>query len=190
MVISSLVASCCTPSVPGEEQSLTDLSYLKKSDPAEVDNSDLPVTPVEELHTTGSPPVIDIDEYRLVIDGLVATPLSLTYEELKSFPTITEKVLLICPGVFVDNAVWTGVPLEVLLEEASVQSDAFLIVFYGADGYSKDIPYNYLKEAKVFLPYEVNGQVLPPEHGYPLRVVIEGKYGKEWVKWIEHIEVL
>ncbi|MFC1952161.1 molybdopterin-dependent oxidoreductase [Chloroflexota bacterium] len=189
MMASSLVASC-NPSVTGREQSLTDLSYLKQSDPTEVDNSDLLVTQVEELHTTGSPPAIDIDEYRLVIDGLVATPLSLTYEELLRYATIAEKVLLICPGLFVDNAVWTGVPLETLLEEAGVHPDAFLIVFRGADGYSKNIPYDYLKEAKVFLAYEVNGQVLALEHGYPLRVVVEGKYGNIWVKWIARIEVM
>ena len=166
-----------------------DLSYLKSSNPAEVDNSDLPATPIDELHTTGTPPEIDIEEYRLIIDGKVANPLSLTYEELQSYPTITEKVLLICPGFFVDNAIWTGVPLELLLEEASVQPDASLVVFRAADGYHKFISPTYLEEAKVFLAYKVNEEVLPVEHGYPLRVVIEGIYGGKWVKWLEHIEV-
>jgi len=189
LIVVSMLLVACSSSVSEEENIPTDLSYLKKSDPTEVDNSDLPITPTDELNTTGEPQEIDIAEYRLIVDGLVTTPLSLSYEELKNYPTIEEKVLLICPGLFVDNAVWTGVPLEVLLEEAGVKSDAFLIAFRGADGYSKDIPYSYLEEATVFLAYEVNGEELPDEHGYPLRAVVEGKYGNIWVKWVEHIEV-
>jgi len=75
-----------------------------------VDNSLLPITPIEDLHPTGRPVEVDIDEYRLVVDGLVERPLSLTYEELLSRPQISEVVLLICPGFFWDNAQWTGTP--------------------------------------------------------------------------------
>ena len=190
LIVAASIVSYYTTPVPGRFESIPDyLSLFKESYPAEVDNSILPVTPIGELHPTGSPQAIDIDEYRLDIDGLVATPRSLSYEELLSYPTITEKVLLICRPFWVDNAVWTGVPLEILLEEADILPNASLVVFYGADRYSKEIPYSYLKEASVFLAYEVNGQLLPLEHGYPLRLVVEGKLGNKWVKWIERIEV-
>ncbi len=166
------------------------LSYLENSNPAEVDNSRLPVTPTAELNITGNPPDIDIDEYELVIDGLVSSPQSFTYQELMEYPAITRKVLLICPGLFVNNAVWTGIPVKTLLEEAGVQPDAFILVFRAADGYSKYITIDSLDESDVFLAYGVNGEVLPREHGYPLRLVIEGEYGNKWVKWVERIEVM
>ena len=53
-----------------------------------------------------------------MIEGLVETPLSLTYEEVLAYPAVTEVVLLICPGFFADNAEWAGVPVTTLLEEA------------------------------------------------------------------------
>ncbi|MFC1944440.1 hypothetical protein ACFLX5_02965 [Chloroflexota bacterium] len=56
------------------------------------------LTPVEELHITGSPPDVDISEYRLITDGLVEPPLALTYEQVMDYPTVTEAVLLRCPG--------------------------------------------------------------------------------------------
>ena len=168
-----------------------DLSYLKFNNPAEVDNSKLPVTPVNQLHTTtvGTPPSINIDEYRLVIDGLVTNPLSLTYKDLLNYPKITKKVLLICPGVFVDNAVWTGVSLKILLDQAGVKPEASLVVFYGEDGYVNTIHYADVKADNVFLAYWVNGQALPAKNGYPIRAVMVGQFGSLWVKWVNHIEL-
>ena len=173
--------------LPGIEP--PDLSYLENSHPAEVDNSRLPITPIAELNLTGTPPEIDIEEYELVIDGLVESPQSFSYQELMEYPTITRKVLLICPGLFVDNAVWTGTPVKTLIEEAGIKPDAFILVFRAADGYNKYITIDSLEETDVFLAYKVNGEALPREHGYPLRLVVEGDYGSKWVKWVERIEV-
>ncbi len=157
----------------------------------EFDNSNLPVTPLEELHTTGVAPEVNIEDYRLVVDGLVETSLSLTYEAILAYPTVTEVVLLICPGFFTDNAEWTGVPVTTLLAEAGIKPEASKVTFHalGAE-YQVVLPLDLVQQDGVFLAHTVNGQVLPAEHGYPLRLVVRGNYGYDWVKWVTRIEVV
>jgi len=157
--------------------------------PSDLDNTLLPITPIEDLHPTGRPVEVAIDEYRLVIDGLVEQPLSLTYEELLSRPQVSEVVLLICPGVFWDNAEWTGTPLAPLLEEAGLQEGAKTVKFHALDGYQSSLSLEEALADGVFLAYQVNGETLPPEHGFPLRLVARGQFGGRWVKWLERIEV-
>lgn len=159
-------------------------------DPATVDNSNLPITPVEELHTTGRPVELDISIYRLTVEGLVENPLSLSYEEITTYLSVTEVVLLICPHVFYDNAEWTGVPVADILRQARVKPEAEKVYFKAAGGYRQALTIEEAMSDGVFLAYEVNGQPLPLEHGYPLRLVVRGKYGSRWVKWLTHIEVV
>jgi len=175
---------------PTPTTDLAELQSLKNREPATVDNYTLPISSIEDLHITGSPPDIDTEQYRLVVDGLVEQPLSLTYSEFLSRPSVTNVVLLICPGVFVDNAEWTGVPVSLLLEEAGVDPEAEAIAFYSADGYQKTVSLEGADMDGVFLAHHVNGEVLPLKHGYPLRLVVEGQYGYIWVKWVNHIQVL
>ena len=181
------------PTVPASEEPVfktptTNLAYLASSNPAEVDNSNLPVTPTDEIHITGVAPDVDIAQYRLTVDGLVDRELSLTYDQLLTYPTVTRVVLLICPEFFADNAEWTGIPLTVLLDEAGIKPEATELYLHAIDGYTSFLSLDEVKDG-VFLAYKVNGQVLPREHGYPLRLVLTGKYGGGWVKWLERIEV-
>jgi len=190
----AVLAVSCSPRLvieePPTEEPTTDLSYLIHMNPADVDNSELPITPVEKLHRTGLVPKgVDIEQYRLIIDGLVENPLTLTYQDILTYPTVTEVVLLICPGFFADNAEWTGVPVKTLLNEAEVKPEATEVVFHGMDGYQSSISLETAQESGVFLAHTVNGQVLPPEHGYPLRLVVKYHFGSEWVKWVDHIIV-
>ena len=157
---------------------------------SEVDNSTLPITAVEDLHGTGRPQDYDISTYRLVVEGLVETPLSLSYEDLLNRPQVTEEVLLICPGFFWDNAVWTGTPLKPILEEAGISPEASKVRFEAGDGYVQTLSLADAMADGVFLAYEVNGEPLPREHGYPIRVVVRHQYGSRWVKWLERIEVI
>ena len=194
ILLGAVLAVSCSPRLvieePPPEEPTTDLSYLIDMHPANVDNSELPITPVDELHTTQPESVeVDIEQYRLIIDGLVENPLTLTYQDILTYPTVTEVVLLICSGFFADNAEWTGVPVETLLAEAGSKPEATEVIFHGVDGYHSSISLETAQESGVFLAHTVNGQVLPPEHGYPLRLVVKHHFGSEWVKWVEHIIV-
>ena len=184
----SITTPATTPTITPTASS-DDLSFLSSRDPAFVDNSLLPVTPVDKLHLTGTPSDVDITTYRLAVNGLVDNPLSLAYDEIKALPSVSEVVLLICPGVFTDNAGWTGVLVTTLLEKAGMQEKASEIVFYDGDQYQRSFALKDIARDGVFLAYNVDGQPLPKEHGFPLRLVIKGVYGNTWVKWIDRVEI-
>jgi len=149
------------------------------------------LTPIEDLGITGEPIDVDIASYRLVLEGLVVKPLSLSYTELLAYPAATQVPRLDCPGFFVDYAEWTGPLVRTLLEQAGVQPQASKVTFY--DG--SDFPYRVtlsLEEAQrndTYLAHTLYGKPLPEEHGYPLRLVVGSKLGSTWVKWLFRIKV-
>jgi DMSO/TMAO reductase YedYZ molybdopterin-dependent catalytic subunit len=167
-----------------------DLSYLKDKDPATVDNSNLPITPVDRLSLTGRPPKsVDINSYRLTVSGLVKNTLDLTYQELLALPSTTQVMLMICHGSHVDNARWTGVPVSLLLEKAGILEGAHEATVIAMDRYSRTLPFDVLKKDGTFVAYKVNGETIPLKHGYPLRLVVKGMYGENWVKWLRQIDI-
>jgi DMSO/TMAO reductase YedYZ molybdopterin-dependent catalytic subunit len=101
----------------------------------------------------------------------------------------------------VGNAEWTGVPLSALLESAGLADDACDIVLEGADrgvpkeeprppgpiSYARSIPRSLAMEPDVLLAYQMNGEDLTPDHGYPLRAIVPGNYGMSSVKWLTKI---
>jgi DMSO/TMAO reductase YedYZ molybdopterin-dependent catalytic subunit len=97
--------------------------------------------------------------------------------------------LLVCPTYFADNAEWTGVLVSTLLAEAGVTPKAKQITFYALDGYHRTLSLTEAQSDGVFLAYMVDGQVLPNEHGYPVRLVVKGVFGDRWVKWVNHIKI-
>jgi DMSO/TMAO reductase YedYZ molybdopterin-dependent catalytic subunit len=166
-----------------------DLKQFVTSDPSRIDNSGFPITPTEDIHITGNVQDVDIASYHLIVDGLVDNPLTLSYEEILQFAPITKVVLLICPGAFVDNDEWTGVPVKAILAKAGLKPEASQVLFASVDSYSTTLTLQNAQKDGVFLAYKVNGQTLPKEQGYPLRLVREGELGGSWIKWLGHIEV-
>ena len=115
--------------------------------------------------------------------------MSLSLKDLKNYPAVTETILLICPAFFVDNAEWTGVEVKTLLEQAGVKDRAKEVLFIGLDGYRRTLTLEEVRGDGIFLAYIVNGQALPAEHGFPLRLVAKGKYGGFWIKWLKSMTV-
>jgi DMSO/TMAO reductase YedYZ molybdopterin-dependent catalytic subunit len=141
------------------------------------------------LHITGHPQQIDLATYRLQVTGHVDHPLSLTYDELRCMPMVTDNPELICPGVFTDDATWSGVPIKYILELAGVQKEASKITFVSADGYQVILALETASADKNFLAYEVNGNPLPVQHGFPLRAVFPSMWGSYWLKWLVEIRI-
>jgi DMSO/TMAO reductase YedYZ molybdopterin-dependent catalytic subunit len=150
-----------------------------------------PLTAIEDLGVTGTPIEVDLESYRLVVDGLVDRPLSLSYQELLAYPTVARVERLNCPGFFVDYAEWTGPLVRSILQDAGVQPEATQVTFYdGSDfPYRSTMPLEDALRDDTFLAYLVYDQALPVEHGYPLRLVAGSKLGSAWVKWLFRIEV-
>jgi DMSO/TMAO reductase YedYZ molybdopterin-dependent catalytic subunit len=149
----------------------------------------LGVDPAAGLTMTGTPVEVDIESYRLKVTGEVDNELSLAYDEIRLLPKMTASPLLECPGYFVDQATWSGVPLTVILDMAEVHSDAYRLVLRAADGYSARIALDVALAPDNFLAYEVDGETLPALHGFPLRAVFPERAGGEWVKWLVEIVV-
>ena len=119
----------------------------------------------------------------------VSKPLSLKYADLMKMKMITQKALLICPSFFADYAEWEGIPLKEILKEAKVSSDYKKVDIQAVDGYRKSFSREEIDSNLFFFALKVNGEVLPKDHGYPLRLVAVDIYGGDWVKWIDTIEV-
>jgi DMSO/TMAO reductase YedYZ molybdopterin-dependent catalytic subunit len=141
------------------------------------------------LHITGSYQIVDPKTYRLKVSGKVDNPLELSYDQIRCLPTVTEKLTLICPMVFEDVATWTGVPLKTILDLAGVQDTANDLVLVSADGYQVEVTLPEALQQESFLAYEVNEQILPILHGFPLRAVFPDMPGAKWIKWLVEIQV-
>jgi DMSO/TMAO reductase YedYZ molybdopterin-dependent catalytic subunit len=147
------------------------------------------VDPATGLHMTGTPQVIDLASYRLKVEGKVAHPLSLSYDDLRRLPKVTATPTLNCPGYFTDVATWSGVPLATILALAGPKPEAKQILMGAADGYSHLLSLEDALQPENFLAYEWEGQPLPVLHGFPLRAVFPNKPGSYWVKWLMTILV-
>jgi DMSO/TMAO reductase YedYZ molybdopterin-dependent catalytic subunit len=152
-------------------------------------------TPNADFYVTSysSTPRVDVSSWRFKITGLVQNPRQFSYADIRQLPKIDEMLTLECisnppDGTAISNANWTGVRLRPLLERAGVRPAAKFVAMRGADGYHTVLPVDELMRAENFLPYLMNGVPLPPEHGYPLRIFIPGKYGMKQPKWLTELE--
>ena len=161
-------------------------------------------------------PAVEPGDWRLTIRGRVRRVLSLRLEELRHMPPLEVAVTMECAGngrahleprpisqpwlaEAIGTGLWRGVSLRALLEEAGLEDDAAEILFTGLDRgvegeveqhYARSVPVDEAVRDEVVLAYELNGAPLPPQHGYPLRLVVPGWYGMTNVKWLDSITVL
>ena len=152
------------------------------------DTDYLDLDPNTGLHITGRPTEVDIASYRLKVSGKVDQEISLEYDEILGLaPKVTGSPDLVCPGYFVDKASWSGVPFKTVLDMAGVRPDAAWVRMKSADGFSIKVELEVALRPDSFLAYELEGQTLAVEHGFPLRAVLPGQDGARWVKWITEL---
>ncbi len=163
-------------------------------------------------------PRIAAADWRLRIEGEVERPVELTYDELRALPSRAHLVTLECAGNgrstlqpvadgepwqfgAVSTAEWTGVPLAAVLERAGLTARAREIVAEGADrgsvaaigktiSYGRGLDRETAEHPDTLLAYAMNGEPLPPEHGFPVRLVVPGWYGMASVKWVTRLEAI
>ncbi|MCO8145318.1 sulfite dehydrogenase [Rhodovulum tesquicola] len=160
-----------------------------------------------ERHHSGA---IDLpkEDYRLMINGLVDTPLVFTYWDLERFPRENHVYFCECAANtgmewagaqlngaqfthgMIHNMEYTGVPLRTLLNEAGIRTEGKWIFVEGADASSngRSIPLDKALD-DCLVAFKANGEALRKEHGYPVRLVVPGWEGNLWVKWLRRIEV-
>jgi DMSO/TMAO reductase YedYZ molybdopterin-dependent catalytic subunit len=135
------------------------------------------------------PPPINMDTYRLKIDGLVKDPLNYSYAEVLQKPQYTKLVVLHCVEGWDASILWQGVKISDLIDPAQADPKSNTIIFHSADGYTSSLPLSYVREKNILLAHKENEQVLPATLGYPFIVVAEDKYGYKWARWVTEIEL-
>ena len=148
------------------------------------------------------------EDYRLMINGLVETPLVFSYADLERFPRENHVYFCECAANtgmewagaqlngaqfthgMIHNMEYTGVPLRTILAEAGVTPEGKWVYVEGADASSngRSIPMEKALD-DVLVAFKANGEALRKEHGYPVRLVVPGWEGNMWVKWLRRIEV-
>lgn len=155
-------------------------------------------------------PMLDATDWRLTIDGCVSEPASYDLGRLRSMPRHTRRVTMECAGNgrahlsprplsqpwltgAVGTADWTGVRLVDLLDDLDIGPDTVDVVFTGADhglergtedDYRRALSLSDARSEDILVADEMNGQPLPPQHGFPARLVVPGWYGMAHVKWL------
>ncbi|MFX1477102.1 MAG: molybdopterin-dependent oxidoreductase, partial [Promethearchaeota archaeon] len=150
------------------------------------------ITPNDQFFIVnkGEIPNINANNWRLSIGGQVNNNLIFTYSNFTSQPSKEVLATLQCVDGPSGTALWKGIPLKDLLELAGVQTDAIDVVFFAADDYSSSLTIEEAMAPDVLLAYEMNHEVLPVEHGFPVRVVAPNHLGYKWVKWLVRIEIV
>ena len=141
--------------------------------------------------TVESPrPAFDPATYRLVVDGLVRSPLTLTYDELLSLPSTSHTCDFRCvEGWGVDDVPWEGVQMQTIISMAQPLDEARYVTFRSlGDTYYESLPLEQAELPIVLLAYRMYGRPLAPEHGSPLRVVFPRMFGYKGAKWLNRIE--
>ncbi|NES12692.1 MULTISPECIES: molybdopterin-dependent oxidoreductase [Micromonospora] len=141
-------------------------------------------------------PQVDPATWRLRIHGRVRKPIELTFEELLARPMVERYVTLACVsnevgGDLIGNARWLGVPIKELLDEADPEEGADQVVGRSVDGWTCGTPTAVLRDGRdALLAVGMNGEPLPVEHGFPVRMVVPGLYGYvSACKWVTELEL-
>ncbi|HXG90400.1 MAG TPA: sulfite oxidase [Vicinamibacterales bacterium] len=174
------------------------------------------ITPVEHFYVRSHmpvPPALDASTWTLQIEGEITAATSLTLDELRKMPAVTVTAILECAGngrAFYDppvagiqwgkgavgNARWTGVRLADVLKRAGLKATGKFIHMNGADrplgtmpDFVRQLPIDKARDPDTVLAYDMNGQPLHPQHGFPLRAIVPGWEGAYSVKWLNHLRV-
>ncbi|THG28667.1 molybdopterin-dependent oxidoreductase [Naasia lichenicola] len=141
-------------------------------------------------------PAVDPTTWTLRIHGMVENEVTLTFAELLALPMQQSDTTLMCVsnyvgGDLISNAVWTGYPIRELLARAVPTADADMVLSTSADGWTASTPLEALTdERNAILAVGMNGELLPAEHGFPVRMVVPGLYGYvSATKWVTDLQV-
>ena len=152
------------------------------------------ITPTADFYVQTSNGVAKPDplSWQLSLNGLFDSPTDLTLAQIRSRPSTTLDQTLECignpvGGTLIGNAEWRGTSLPALLTDMGLQPEAQYILFYSEDTYETSIPVSLAMDERSYIVYEMNGEVLDDDHGWPLRVLLPGVYGQKQPKWLVSI---
>ncbi|MFC2075530.1 molybdopterin-dependent oxidoreductase [candidate division KSB1 bacterium] len=136
-------------------------------------------------------PVIIPDSVHLTVHGLVDSSFTLDWNDIQGRPAAySDTMLMYCVEGWEVWGNWKGISVAELLADASPHPNAGFVEFQCIDGYTTSHSIAYLTKYNAMLAYEVNGDFLSADDGFPLRLVAFGKFGYKWAKWVKGLEVM
>ncbi|WP_297027790.1 sulfite oxidase-like oxidoreductase [Thermoplasma sp.] len=136
-------------------------------------------------------PEIDLNRWRLCVDGLVKEKRCYSFDDLESMPHITYTADFNCVTKWsIKDVVWEGPSLSELIGRSVPDQKASWVMFWSADGYSTPVPLEYALSDKALVAIRVNGASLKKENGFPARPFIPDLYGWKSAKWLTLIELI
>jgi hypothetical protein len=150
------------------------------------------ITPNDEFFTNSIslPPEINVTAWTLNVFGHVRSPLVFDYENFTSQRSKMEIATIRCVEGYSGTAEWRGIRVRDILDLAQVKDGAIDVLFRGWDGYSSSLTIEEATKSDILLAFEMNGESLPVNQGFPVRVVAPGHAGYKWVMWIYEIKVV
>ncbi|MFZ0548903.1 MAG: molybdopterin-dependent oxidoreductase [Candidatus Promineifilaceae bacterium] len=138
------------------------------------------------------PPVINQENWALMVDGLFDNPRPLSLADIMAYPSVTQPVTMGCisnrvGGDLIGTTNWTGPRLRDVLADLGIQDGATHLLVEAVDGFYETVSMMDMVDDRTLLVYGMNGETLPIEHGFPLRIYIPDRYGMKQPKWINHI---
>ncbi len=132
---------------------------------------------------------VSITGYTLIIDGLVDSSQSMTYDQVLALPSDTRLLKLHCVEGWDATILWKGVLFKDLFQSIQMKNEANTVVFHAVDGYTTSIPLAEILSNNLMMAFESNGLSLPASMGFPFIFVAEDKWGYKWARWINRIEL-
>lgn len=156
-----------------------------------------PNTDFYRIDTALRLPIVAAEDWTLRVTGMVAQEVTLTFADLLARPLVEHVATLACVsnevgGDLVGNASWLGYPIRDLLAQAGPLPGADMVLSRSEDGWTAGTPLSVLTDPgrQALLAIGMNGEPLPVEHGYPVRMVVPGLYGYvSATKWIRELKV-
>ncbi len=141
------------------------------------------------------PVTIDRESWMVEVEGLFDNARPLTLADLMAYPAITHPLTLSCisnriGGDLISASNWTGARLRDVLQDLGIRPEAQELYIEAADGFYESVAMEDMMDPRVLLVYGMNGETLPVEHGFPLRIYIPNRYGMKQPKWITRIEAI
>ncbi|MCX7668719.1 MAG: molybdopterin-dependent oxidoreductase, partial [Anaerolineae bacterium] len=140
-------------------------------------------------------PHVDLARWRLEVKGLVERPLMLTFEDVLALPRVDIHGTLACisnevGGRLIATTLFSAARLADVLRLASPRPEATTVIMRAADRYDESLPLSDALHEDTLLVYGMDGKILMPEHGYPLRVYNPNRYGMKGPKWLTSLELV
>ncbi len=181
-------------STPTSQPDITTTASMRERIPP-AQGTRLEITPTDDFYRIDintRPPVLNEDSWVLGVAGLFDNPRNLTLTDMMEFPTITQTATYGCisnriGGDLIGTAEWTGLRLRDLLSDLGLKPEATELFVESADGFFESVVMFDMMDPRTILIYGMNGETLPVDHGFPLRIFIPDRYGMKQPKWITRI---